>query len=125
MQLSCSLDIDQKHGKTKMFSLSLQAHFSTKFKISESPTSHRQIFSRSLHASLCKKCPYLVFFWSVFSRIWLNKERYGDRDTGKLFCSIFFFGFNKCKSFLIWYVSVGKLFCLTFFFGFLINVSHF
>ena len=36
----------------------------------------------SLHYELCEKCPYLAFFWSVFSHI---RTEYGD-----LFCKFLF-----------------------------------
>ena len=83
---SCNLYIDQKYGITwKMIFLSLQAEFSTKFKVSESPKSHCQIFWRSLNATLRKKCPYPEFFWSVYSRICTEHSEHGTL-------------FTKCKS---------------------------
>ena len=35
------------------------------------------VFKKNLQQALHKKCPYLELFWSVFSRIGLNTERYG------------------------------------------------
>ena len=96
---SCNLYIDQKYGITwKMIFLSLQAEFSTKFKVSESPKSHCQIFWRSLNATLRKnsrictehsehgtlftKCKSSGSF-SVYKVI--NKEPYVSLSTPKVF----------------------------------------